>query len=228
MKLNKPTFVVSTRANNLVEALRKSSQIVTVWVRTGKFKDRLPLIRSAITYETKSAVDAKDYVKRFVAAFCPPKSHIKLSILRGISKNQITQLLSYTKRDNQIKKYTHDSERFKNTKTFTTWKKRKKTIYTLIGRKGKLLGIIWFSEKHFKNYKNTLAIRLYPPARGKGGSKKFLGLVYKDFRKRHKNSNLWLRTFKENSIATRLYHDFGFRTVSRDKKNNEEIMTLRG
>ena len=227
MKLNKPTFVVSTRANNLVEALRKSSQIVTVWVRTGKFKDRLPLIRSAITYETKSAVDAKDYVKRFVAAFCPPKSHIKLSILRGISKNQITQLLSYTKRDFQIKQYTHDSERFKNTKTFAAWKRRKKTIYTLISRKGKLLGIIWFSRKHFKNYKNTLAIRLYPPVRGMGLSKKFLGEVYTDFRKRHKNSRLWLRTSKDNPRALKLYHDFGFRTILRDKKNNEEIMVFK-
>ena len=227
MKLNKPVFVVSTRSEALTEALKKSPQAITIWIRSGKYKNRFPIVRSSVAYEAKSAVDAKKYLKRFITTFCPPKSHIKLSILKEISKDQIVQLITLTKKDSRINKFTHDLERFKNSKTFTTWKKRKKTIYTLTGRSGRLLGIIWFSQKHFKNYKYTLAIRVYPPLRGKGISKKFLYLVYKDFQKRHKNLHLWLRTSTGNSRAIKLYKSFGFKTVSQDDKNAEEIMVFK-
>jgi hypothetical protein len=172
MKLSKPNFIVSTKADDLTEALKKSSQAITVWVRSGKFKDKLPLIRSAIVYEAKSISDAKDYQKRFIASFSVPKTHIKLSVLKGITNSQIFQLLSYTRGDKKIRKQTHDFDHFKTKKTFLAWKKRGKTIYTLINRNGKLLGIIWF-------HKGVRSIRIYPPGRGKNIVKKFSDIIEK-------------------------------------------------
>jgi ribosomal protein S18 acetylase RimI-like enzyme len=73
----------------------------------------------------------------------------------------------------------------------------------------------------------SLAIRLYPPARGKRLSAKFLEPVYKDFQKRHKNSRLWLRTSLENIRAIKLYRRFGFKKTLVDTKNHEEVMILK-
>ena len=227
MKLIKPTFVISRDADSLTEALKESPQTVTVWVRSGKFKNRFPLIRSTITYEAKSNADAKEYTKKFVATLPIPKTHIRLSVLKGITKHQIVQLLAYTKKDKLIKTFTHDVDRFKSKRTFTSWRNRRKIIYTLIDRKGKLLGIIWFDKKQFKNYKYTFAIRVYPPVRGKKIARHFLATAYGNFKIRRKNPNLWLRTVKENAKALKLYRHFGFKVTSEDSKNNEVLMTFR-
>ena len=227
MKLNKPTFVVSTRSEALTKALKKSPQAVTVWIKSGKYKNRFPLIRSSVTYEAKSAVDAKKYVKRFIFALTIPKTHTKLSILKNISVSEVAQLIAYTKSDKLIRSQTHDFDRFKSRKTYTAWEKRGKTIYILVNRGGKLLGIIWFSRKSFKKYNFTFAIRTYPPIRGKGIAKNFLVTVYQNFKTTHKKPNLWLKTEKDNLIAIKLYRSFGFKTIAQDKKNTEEIMVLK-
>jgi len=173
--------MVSTRADNLVKILKESPHVITVWIRSGKFKNKLPLIRSSVTYEAKSNIDAKDYTKRFVSVFSIPKTHTKLSVLKGISKIQIIQLLSYTKRDKLIRTQTHDFDFFRSKKTFLSWKTRGKVIYTLTNRNGKLLGIAWFNKKRLKDEKKIPAIRIYPPARGKKVEKKFLDIVRKNF-----------------------------------------------
>jgi ribosomal protein S18 acetylase RimI-like enzyme len=205
MKLDNPTFLISTRADTLTKALKESPQTITVWIRSGKYKDKMPLIRSDIIYEAKSKVDAKDYIKRFISIMTIPKTHTKLSILKGISGSQIFQLLSYTKKDQVIRKQTHDFDRFKSKKTFSAWEKRGKTIYTLINRNNKLLGIIWFSKKLFKNHRFTLAIRTYPPIRGRGVAKRFLDTAYQNFKTTHKKPNFWLKTEGNNSRALKLY-----------------------
>lgn len=177
MKLNKPTFVISTRAGALTGVIKQSPQAVTVWIRSGKFKNKLPLIRSAVTYEARSRLDAKDYKKRFIATFSIPKTHTKLSVLKGISKIQIAQLLSYTKRDKLIRTSTHDFDFFRSRKTFLSWKARGKVIYTLLNRNGKLLGIAWFNKKRPNSCKEKPTVRIYPSARGKNVSRKFLNIV---------------------------------------------------
>jgi len=181
MKLNKPTFVVSTRADVLSKSLKKSPRAVTVWVRTGKFKDKLPLIRSAVVYEAKSKIDAKDYTKRFVSVLPVPKTHTKLSVLKGIPKNLIFQLLSYTRKDKLIRTQTHDFDCFKTKKTFLSWKNREKVIYTLIGRTGKLLGVAWFNKKRQDESKVEPTIRIYSPARKKDIARKFLEIIKQNY-----------------------------------------------
>lgn len=170
MKLNKPVFAVSKRADSLTEVLKKSPQAITIWVRSGKYKDKFPLLRSTITYQTTSGVDAKNYQKRFTSVLPLSKTHTKLSVLKGISNKEIAQLLLYTRKDQLIRTSTHDFDHFKSKKTFLSWKRRGKIIYTLIDRKGKLFGIIWFA-------KGVSTVRIYPPARGKRIVKKFSDIV---------------------------------------------------
>lgn len=227
MKLNKPTFVISQRADILSKALMATPKIITVWVRSGKFKNKMPLTRSVVTYEATSNIDAKKYVKRFVSVLSIPKTHTNLSILKGMSKSQVAQLLTYTRKDKLIRTQTHDFDRFKSKKTFSSWEKRGKTIYTLVNRNSKLLGIIWFSKKVFKNYRFTLAIRTYPPVRGKGIAKKFLDAAYQNFKITHKKSNLWLKTAGDNPMALKLYRRFGFKTLSKNDCSANVIMTFR-
>ncbi|MCX6705290.1 MAG: hypothetical protein NT162_03065 [Candidatus Woesebacteria bacterium] len=187
MKLGKPTFIISTRSDDLVEALKKSPKIITVWVRAGKFKDKLPIIRSAIVYEARSITDAKDYQKRFISVLPVPNTHTKLSILKGISKRQIAQLLIYTRKDKLIRTQTHDFDHFKSKKTFLSWKSRGKTIYTLINRTGKLLGVKWYDKRHpGKHIEPT--VRIYPPIRGMRFTKKFLEIVRQNYKPKSRRS----------------------------------------
>ena len=181
MKLVKPTFLISTRADNLTGALKKSPQAVTIWIRSGKYKDKMPIIRSAIVYEAKSKADATDYTKRFISVLPIPKSHTKLSVLKGISGNQIFQVLSYTKKDRTIRTQTHDFDHFKTKKTFLSWKSRGKVIYTLIGRTGKLQGIVWFNKKRPEGNIEKPTVRIYSPAGRKVSDKKFLEAVRKNY-----------------------------------------------
>jgi len=181
MKLDKPAFAVSTKADVLTKTIKKSSQIIAIWIRTGKYKDRFPIIRSTITYEARSKLDAKYYKKRFVSVLSVPKTHTKLSVLRGVSRVQITQLLSYTKRDKLIRTQTHDFDCFRSKRTFLSWKRRGKVIYTLVNRNRKLLGIAWFNKKRLKEDKKMPEIRIYSPARGKKIERKFLEIARKDF-----------------------------------------------
>jgi len=185
MKLEKPIFLISTRADKLAKAVKDSPKTVTVWIRTGPFKYKLPLIRSVIVYEAKSKPEAKDYTKRFVSVLTIPKTHTKLSILKDISSNQVLQLLTYTKRDGFIRTRTHDYDFFKNKKSFLAWKVRGKVIYSLINRRGKLFGLIWFNKKRANNPTQKPTVRIYQHARGKGLRKKFKEIVLTNYKLVH-------------------------------------------
>jgi GNAT superfamily N-acetyltransferase len=227
-KIKKDKFtdisIVDDVSNILTEAKKIDPQIITVWVRFGRYKNRLPLMRSAVTFEASTFTDAANYLERFVSNICLPASKIKLSILKDIDENQIHTLISYTKTDKKIKKYTHDYERFKNLKTFKTWKSRKKIIYVLINKHGKLQGIIWFGKKSLGKFQYTFAIRTYPPIRGKGLAKKFMNPAIQDFRKNNKGG-IWLKTEENNLRADKLYESFGFKKIP-NTGSREIIMTL--
>lgn len=213
-------------AEVLEKAFNTNPQTVTVWIKYGKHKNKVPLTRSAVTFEAGSFHESVEKIKRLVATVTVPDTHLKLPILRGIDKNQTSALITYTQSDKKVSKCTHDIERFKNSKTFGTWQKRGKTIYTLTNAKGKLLGLIWFARKKYGIFPFTFAIRTYPPVRGKGISFKFLKTVYEEFRNKYTNSGLWLAMQPGNIPAEKLYKKFGFKTSSINK-NGEVIMTYK-
>ena len=133
-------------------------------------------------------------------------------VKRGISGLQVDQLIKFTGKDELIEKFTHDSHRFKNPSNYKKWQKGK-TIYTLIDKKGNLLGVIWFGKKknpQVPDYPYTFAIRVYPPTRGKGHALKFMKEAFKNF----KPNGVWLTTHIENIPAIKLYKKFGFKELA--------------
>lgn len=207
----------------LEKAFEKFPQVITVWIRYGKYKKKVPLMRNAVTAEVKSFEEATGFAERFVATITFPKSHIKFPILKEINKDQISDVISLTKKDKKISEYTHDNERFKNRKSFSSWKSRGKIIYTLTARTGKLLGLIWFAKKSYANISYTFAIRTYKPVRGKGLSYKFMSTVFENFFEVYKKQSLWLSFNKNNAVAEHLYRKFGFKF---DKNKGSEAYMI--
>lgn len=226
MKLAKHVFVTDTSAEKLVNLFRKNPNIITIWKKTSKKKNKEPVLKSAICFEAKSNIEALYFSKNFVNTISPFKSHDKYSILKGITKDQIKQLITYTKSDPEIKKFTRDKERFKNVRSFTAWKSRHKTIYVLVNRKGRLLGIIWFARQKYQKYPYTVAIRIYKSARGKKLSLKFMQHAYNDFRINHKKLKVWLRTDGKNIRAIKLYKKFGFKKFTKEMLSGDLIMVV--
>lgn len=150
----------------------------------------------------------------------------------GISKNQGKQLLEFSRTDEAVRKFTHDTERFKNERSLELWK-RKSYIYTLEGNFEELLGIAWFKTgkmSDLPDYPFTFAIRIYPPARGKGFAKKFMRKSFKSFMgeevfKKSKNKKFWLKTNRKNITAINLYLSFGFK--KQKVEVDEIIMTYK-
>lgn len=215
--------VIDDVAEVLEKAFEKYPQVINVWIRYGKYKNKMPLMRNSVTFEAQSFDEAVEFSRSLVSTISLPKSHIKFPVLRGITKNQIKDLVGYTGRDKKISVCTHDDGRFKNKKTFASWASRGKIIYALTGRTGKLLGLIWFARKKYKKASFTFAIRTYPPVRGKGLSYKFMKSVVDDFMNSHKNTALWLAMLKGNIPAEHLYKKFGFKAI--EEKKSEIVMS---
>ena len=213
-------FIIDDRADMLETAFGVNSNIQSVWLRYGSYKKTKPNDKMSISYEVNSLQEAEYFLRNFVAGVNSQSVNFRSSVLKNITAAQIERLITLTKYDASIKKFTHDKERFKSKKAFDTWKKRNKTIYTLVDSSQKLLGIIWFAKEKFGKYRYTFAVRLYPPARGKGLAHQFMKYCFEDFG-RHR---FWLSTLKSNKAAIASYKRFGFKEHS--SKNEGLIMTL--
>lgn len=165
----------------------------------------------------------------------------KLVVNKGISENQIKELISFSNKDLLILSTTQDSQRFKDKKSFETWLQKKRTIYVLTEKQGKLLGVIWFGLKTLpKNYNYitsldvnhygiTFAIRLYQNAREKGLSGPFINETFKKYKltkefRENPAKGMWLETKIDNLPAIKAYKKFGFDLVSVPNENGKIIM----
>ncbi|HTK03607.1 MAG TPA: GNAT family N-acetyltransferase [Alphaproteobacteria bacterium] len=192
---------IDDRSEYLEKAKEIDPKIITVWLRYGKYKDVSPKNPEAINFEIYSISEIVLFNK-------------------NITNSQIDQLIKFTKADSEVQKFTHDLERFANHESYKNWIKNKKYIYTLTDNKNNLLGIIWFSKKQIPqapDYPYTFAIRVYPPARGKGFAKSFMKMALKDFDKK----KIWLAT--TNPKAIKIYKDLGFKEIG---KHEEEILMV--
>ncbi len=141
-------------------------------------------------------------------------------VQQGISDHQIEQLISFSRSDSEIKKFTSDYQRFKDLDHFKLWLQQGRVIYTLFDLNTNLLGIIWFSQKtppvdSKANF--NFAIRVYSPARGLKLSLPFIKLAFKDLissQKQFHIAGFWLETHSDNFTAIRLYQKFGFKQIS--------------
>lgn len=217
---DKEITFIDDRADFLNLALKIDPKIKCIWVRYGKYKDD-QIGSKKFELITNSLEQILDY-------FYPYK------INEGLTEKQISKLITYTKDDPEIKKYTSDVTRFKDRKSFDEWLVESRTIYSLTDSDDNLLGIIWFSQKQLpeenylerldKNqYETTFAIRMYGTARGKGLAKKFMNDVFTKYTTSH-SAKIWLLTSADNIPAKKLYENFGFKTVTKPDKEGKIVM----
>ena len=218
---NKKVILIDDRVDFLEMAKKIYPGCVTVWFKYGKYKNLLPKNPFSIDYQTNSPEDIVHFCGNFIATIPQKTLAENVSVLKDISKSQVSELLSITAKDPEIRKFTHDNNRFTSLEEFNLWRKNGKTIYTMVSQKNKLLGIIWFGFKSplkevsgFESHCNlTFAIRSYPPARGKGLSRKFINIVFTDFEEIGEKG-VWLSTLKNNTRAIKLYKSCGFRQIA--------------
>lgn len=225
---------IEDRADILDEAYTTDKSISCYWLRIGRHKDTLPKT-SCVTFQSDSLKEIFDniYQNNTVAKINTDSIKIK----QGLTPNQINQLITFTNADAQVLQFTSDSQRFSNKKTFNSWLKNGKYMYSLVNINDNLLGIVWFSEKQppveFANsqkYRFTVAIRIYGESRGKGFSKQFLNFSIKHFQKTPeylslKQTGLWVVIDKGNVPSLKLHESLKFKQVTKPDNQDKIIFT---
>ena len=153
-------------------------------------------------------------------------------IAEKLAEKQIEQLIEFSNSDPEILANTRDAERFKDRKGFDVWISKPKKIFVLTNDDQDLLGIIWFPKSTLaldKRYGIGFAIRIYPPARGKGLSRSFTNeaierLKQTDFYKNIPNKGIFLDSLIQNKKAHSLYEKLGFKEIG--EKDGRIVMIL--
>lgn len=201
--------IIDDRLDILGTAVSLDPEILTVWIRqNSKAVEKIPSNDFA-NFSFTSAFESFELVNKFVNTLPQKSFKYKLSVVRGLNKNYISQLIDLTNNDSRIQNFTHDKKRFSNEKCVNNWLKDKRKIYILTNTQQRLLGIIWFTFDGYRGSNWTFAIRLYKLARGKGLALPFMKVVFDDFDPRNKTS-VWLSTDSKNRQAEDLYRKFGF------------------
>lgn len=149
---------------------------------------------------------------------------------KGITDAQINQLISISKSDPTIQKFTSDPIRFKDKKSAKQWLENV-TTHTLTDTDDNLIGITWLHKKPLpkrefttkfnrSDFHITFAIRIYGEARGKGHSFDFMKKSFEDFNP----GNVWIETSFDNIPTIKLAKKFGFKQVSNPNENGKIIM----
>jgi|GEM_PF-4203404 len=166
----------------------------------------------------------------------------RLVIKPGLTPKQITELISFSKLDQAINRFTLDSQRFRNRQTYAKWLKKGRFPYTLSNQAGNLLGLIWFRQADFpptsllpqyqtldpKKYQITFAVRTYGLARGRGIAKDFIQKTISLFQQSPQcllipGQGLWLTTSLHNLAAVNTYRTI-FTQVSQPSKEGKIVM----
>lgn len=210
--------IIDDRAEILEAAYQADSNVSCIWMKYGSY-NKFPPNTDCLSLHANSIDEAQAFLTSYIDSI--GNFHIK----KGITKLEIDQLIDYSRTDKEVINYTSDSIRFKNHTSYQNWtNKEKKYVYTLIDSQGNLMGIIWFHKQriptNLSKYNTTFAIRIYGNARGKGLSRKFMELVFKDFN----GKGIWLSTTENNNIARKLYENFGFKEI-KNTVSDKIIMT---
>lgn len=174
-----------------------------------------------------------------------PKFGTKFTFHTGISGNNITELISYTQRENDPAVHTSTKDwqggrgRFASRENFDRWLTQGRDVYTLLDEQGILAGILWLGERSiptkgyqfppgFKptQYRLTLGIRLYGAARGAGLSAGFVRLALKDYFAKNPQAKIWLETNVTNLASQALSKKLGAKPVTISEDGQRIILVL--
>lgn len=168
----------------------------------------------------------------------------EFSIVVGLDKDMIAQLkeLSLDDNDVDLQKNTGDKKRF-GEGSYEDWYKKGRIPFILVHKNtNALAALIWFGAKPLgkKSIKfgegseivnkekdwHTLALRSYPPYRGKGLMKDFAKFTIDFYEKKFPNAKLWEGMDSRNNAIIKLNTELGFTTneASSDRESNWLIM----
>lgn len=210
-------YIIDDRVTIMEKAYGADPQTIRILVSYGKYQNTPIENPDIITQTVESIADAYDFINTFLDSLGEYK------IKKGITEEQITELINYSNSDLDVQKNTLDADRFKDRKNFDEWIKKGKDIYTLVDKDDNLMGIIWFHQalnQEAPGYETTFAIRMYEGARGKGLSKPFMEKVFSDFGA----EKIWLSTLVDNIPGRKLYEHFGFKQITQPDQDNRIIM----
>lgn len=167
-----------------------------------------------------------------------------LTVNKGLTDDQINQLIQYANTDKVVAAHSSDPQRFKNREKYDNWLEKGRFIYSMVDNKEKLLGIVWFGKSIFPNiklnsefsdldtesYGITFALRIYDEARGNNIAKKLTAAAFtaylasEDYRNAGGNG-IWLETSEENVAAVKTYNTL-FKQVSDPDEKGKIVMVL--
>ena len=166
----------------------------------------------------------------------PLRSAFIPTLYHHTSPPLIKQLIAYTERDDAVRAYTEDATRFHSFSSFAVWKKKGRTIYALLEKENRLMGIFWIGEsapptalvKHPASREPmlTCAVRLYAEARGKGLAVEFILACFRAYFTYHPLRAIWLKTKTNNIPSIRTYEKLGFGPPTIEAGNNSVIAVL--
>ncbi|OGJ37188.1 MAG: hypothetical protein A2383_03155 [Candidatus Pacebacteria bacterium RIFOXYB1_FULL_39_46] len=157
----------------------------------------------------------------------------QFSLWQGLREIHQQQIMTAVKNDPLLAKFTSDPQRFSTLQKLKTWLAGPRIIYILTPKEkpNELSGLVWFSHE-LLSVENlitdsllliepshwTLGIRLYQNARGKRLSLPLLKKTFAHFWQTNSKENVWLSTASGNSVAQKIYQQFGFEFLG--KKEN--------
>lgn len=163
-----------------------------------------------------------------------------LSFCKGISSEQIDEVVYYAHHDETVRHNTSDSKRFENKAAVQAWLAKGRSIYTLTASSGILAGIIWFGPKELpykayteqvdrQKYGLTFSVRLYGEWRGKhlGYSFMTMGFSYYKHTNEYRevvNNGFWLETSADNIPGIAVYQKLGFHKITLPDEHNKILM----
>lgn len=214
--------IIDDRVDMLKKARSANLDSILIWHIYGTYAKNNKLNDNFVDFKSEFLDEIDQYINFYVGRIKTPKKIFSIVQITNFRNKYVSDIINQAKIDTEVKKYTHDSKRFKNINSFKKWFSKRKQLYGLISPDNNLEGIVWYSKSsniinRLKLPEYTFAIRIYKNARG-------LGLAHRFFELTNSHKKLWLAVNVKNKIAIHLYKKIGFKELA--TQDEELIMQL--
>ena len=139
-------YVIDDRSEVLEKSFKINNSVVNIWHRYGMYKGIWPKVNGSVAFQTNNLREIINFVEEYIGKININNNVFSVIKPTAINSKHITRIVKFSKHDTLIKKFTHDSKRFKDKYSFNRWYKKGRILYLLINQKNNLLGIIWFGN----------------------------------------------------------------------------------